>query len=75
MSDHLLRMQRIVSAEVASTSTLAWMCTTNLFTLLQIAKLLIIPFVCLVELFWLRRTFTPQTVMSILVVILGVGVV
>jgi solute carrier family 35 protein E3 len=51
------------------------MCTYHLFMSSQIAKLLIIPFVCLVELFWLRRTFTPQTVMSILVVILGVGVV
>jgi solute carrier family 35 protein E3 len=42
---------------------------------LQIAKLLIIPFVCLVELFWLRRSFSPQVVSSILVVIMGVGIV
>jgi solute carrier family 35 protein E3 len=41
----------------------------------QIAKLLIIPFVCMVELFWLRRSFTPQVTSAILVVILGVGIV
>jgi solute carrier family 35 protein E3 len=41
----------------------------------QIAKLLIIPFVCLVELFWMGRRFTTPVVCSILLVILGVAVV
>lgn len=41
----------------------------------QIAKLLIIPFVCLVELFWFGRRFTVPVVASILLVILGVAVV
>lgn len=41
----------------------------------QIAKLLIIPFVCLVELFWMKRRFTTPVVCSILTVVLGVGVV
>lgn len=41
----------------------------------QIAKLLIIPFVCIVELFWFGRRFTPPVVGSILLVILGVAVV
>lgn len=42
---------------------------------LQIAKLLIIPFVCLVELFWMKRRFTAPVVCSILVVVAGVAIV
>lgn len=42
---------------------------------LQIAKLLIIPFVCLVELFWMGRRFTVPVVGAIMLVILGVAVV
>ena len=42
---------------------------------LQIAKLLIIPFVCLVEKFYLGRKFTPSTVTSIIVVVTGVAIV
>jgi solute carrier family 35 protein E3 len=45
-----------------------------LLTLLQIAKLLIIPFVCFVESFFLGRTFTGEVVGSIVLVILGVAV-
>lgn len=41
----------------------------------QIAKLLIIPFVCLVELFWMKRRFTVPVVCSILVVVTGVAIV
>lgn len=42
---------------------------------MQVAKLLIIPFVCLVEKMWLGREFTSSAVTSILVVILGVTIV
>ncbi|KXZ46534.1 hypothetical protein GPECTOR_42g741 [Gonium pectorale] len=41
----------------------------------QISKLLIIPFVCLVEYIWFKRRFTPYTVLSILVVVAGVAIV
>eukprot|EP00878_Enallax_costatus_P005590 GHUV01005863.1.p1 GENE.GHUV01005863.1~~GHUV01005863.1.p1 ORF type:complete len:373 (+),score=114.70 GHUV01005863.1:591-1709(+) len=41
----------------------------------QIAKLLIIPFVCVVELFWMKRRFTAPVVASILVVVTGVAIV
>lgn len=41
----------------------------------QIAKLLIIPFVCLIERFYLGRTFSRETVMAILLVICGVAIV
>ena len=41
----------------------------------QIAKLLIIPFVCLVERFYLGRVFSREVVASILLVILGVAIV
>lgn len=41
----------------------------------QIAKLLIIPFVCLVEKFWLGRVFTSSVITSVIIVILGVAVV
>jgi solute carrier family 35 protein E3 len=43
--------------------------------LLQIAKLLIIPFVCVVELVWMKRQFTPRVVCSILTVVAGVAIV
>jgi hypothetical protein len=36
---------------------------------------MIIPFVCLVERFWLRRKFTGRVVLSVLIVFLGVSVV
>ena len=42
---------------------------------LQIAKLLIIPFVCLVEKFWLGRRFTPSVVTAITIVVIGVAIV
>eukprot|EP00884_Botryococcus_braunii_P023127 jgi/Botrbrau1/9499/Bobra.0252s0114.1 len=41
----------------------------------QIAKLMIIPFVCLVERFWLRRVFTGRVIIAVLVVFLGVSIV
>ncbi|KAG2427131.1 hypothetical protein HXX76_012641 [Chlamydomonas incerta] len=41
----------------------------------QISKLLIIPFVCLVEFVWFNRAFTVPMVGSILVVVVGVAVV
>jgi hypothetical protein len=41
----------------------------------QIAKLLIIPFVCLVEHFWLGKRFSVRVIMSVVTVVLGVGVV
>uniref|UniRef100_A0A7R9V8B6 Sugar phosphate transporter domain-containing protein n=1 Tax=Chlamydomonas euryale TaxID=1486919 RepID=A0A7R9V8B6_9CHLO len=41
----------------------------------QIAKLLIIPFVCVVEFVWMNRTFRPPVIGSILTVVLGVAVV
>ncbi|KAG2433591.1 hypothetical protein HYH02_012522 [Chlamydomonas schloesseri] len=41
----------------------------------QISKLLIIPFVCLVEYVWFARTFTAPMVLSILVVVVGVAIV
>lgn len=43
--------------------------------LLQIAKLMVIPFVCCVEFVWMGRRFTSAVVCSILVVIMGVAVV
>ena len=42
---------------------------------MQIAKLLIIPFVCLVEKFWLGKEFTRGVVTSVLVVVTGVAIV
>jgi solute carrier family 35 protein E3 len=42
---------------------------------MQIAKLLIIPFVCVVELVWLKRRFTGPVIGSVLTVIIGVGIV
>lgn len=44
-------------------------------TALQIAKLLIIPFVCLVEKLWLKRTFTSFSIFSIGLVVSGVSIV
>ncbi len=41
----------------------------------QIAKLLIIPFVCLIERFYLGRVFAREVVASILLVICGVAIV
>mmetsp|Transcript_17326 Transcript_17326/g.51879 ORF Transcript_17326/g.51879 Transcript_17326/m.51879 type:complete len:373 (-) Transcript_17326:506-1624(-) len=41
----------------------------------QIAKLLIVPFVCLVERFWLGKHFSKQVLASVATVILGVAVV
>ncbi|KAL3132232.1 hypothetical protein ABBQ32_008821 [Trebouxia sp. C0010 RCD-2024] len=47
----------------------------NPVSLYQIAKLLIVPFVCLVEKFWLGREFTRGIVIAVLVVVTGVAVV
>ncbi|KAK9817184.1 hypothetical protein WJX72_010758 [[Myrmecia] bisecta] len=47
----------------------------NPVALYQMAKLLVIPFICLVEYFWLKRTFTPPVLASIAVVIAGVAIV
>jgi solute carrier family 35 protein E3 len=41
----------------------------------QIAKLLIIPFVAVMELLWFRRRFTPEVVASMVVVVIGVSIV
>lgn len=41
----------------------------------QVAKLLIIPFVCIVELVWLKKTFTLPVVASVLTVVTGVAIV
>lgn len=41
----------------------------------QIAKLLIIPFVCLVEYVWLGRRFTPRVVAAVATVVVGVALV
>lgn len=41
----------------------------------QVAKLLIIPFVCMVERCWLGRTFTRPVILSMLVVVAGVAIV
>ncbi len=42
---------------------------------MQIAKLLIIPFVCLVERCWLGRVFTKPVILSVLTVVTGVAIV
>ncbi|KAK9863495.1 hypothetical protein WJX84_012193 [Apatococcus fuscideae] len=39
------------------------------------SKLLIIPFVCLVERFWLKRTFSRAVILSVAIVVGGVAVV
>jgi solute carrier family 35 protein E3 len=41
----------------------------------QIAKLLIIPFVCLVERFWLGKQFSGRVILSVITVVCGVGIV
>jgi solute carrier family 35, member E3 len=41
----------------------------------QIAKLLIIPFVCLVERFWLGKHFSRAVMGSVAVVVVGVAIV
>ncbi|KAL6768234.1 CGL7 [Auxenochlorella protothecoides x Auxenochlorella symbiontica] len=47
----------------------------NTVSFYQIAKLLIIPFVCFVEWFYMGRTFTREVATTILVVIIGVAIV
>ena len=42
---------------------------------MQIAKLLIIPFVCLVEHFWLGKTFSRAVIASVVTVVIGVAIV
>ncbi len=42
---------------------------------LQIAKLLVIPFVCLVERFYFGRIFSNQVLATIFTVIVGVSIV
>lgn len=41
----------------------------------QVAKLLVIPFVCMVEAVWFNRRFNTATLLSILTVIFGVATV
>ncbi len=41
----------------------------------QIAKLLVIPFVCFVEYTWFSRRFPPAVVAAVSVVAVGVGIV
>ena len=43
--------------------------------LVQVAKLLVIPFVCLVECCWLGRVFTKPVIASVLTVVMGVAIV
>lgn len=42
---------------------------------LQVAKLLVIPFVCMVEAVWFGRRFNTATLLSIMTVIVGVATV
>lgn len=46
-----------------------------MFPVDQIAKLLIIPCVCLIELFWWRKSFTTMELLSISIVTAGVAIV
>ena len=41
----------------------------------QVAKLLVIPFVCMIECCWLKRVFTWPVILSMLTVVAGVAVV
>jgi hypothetical protein len=41
----------------------------------QIAKLLIIPFVAIMEMVWFKRRFTPPVAASMVVVVIGVSIV
>jgi len=41
----------------------------------QISKLMIIPFVCFMEAFWMKRKFTLPIIASVMVVIAGVAIV
>jgi hypothetical protein len=50
-------------------------CAAVSLVLPQIAKLLIIPFVCMVEHFWLGKQFSVRVIMSVVTVVVGVGVV
>ncbi|GFR45742.1 hypothetical protein Agub_g7158 [Astrephomene gubernaculifera] len=67
----------IVFAIVASISiaSLNLSLLVNSVGFYQISKLLIIPFVCLVEYLWFKRKFTLPTVLCILVVVAGVAIV
>lgn len=49
--------------------------TFPLPSLAQVAKLLIIPFVCFLERFYMGRVFTREVAVAILLVIFGVGIV
>lgn len=49
--------------------------TPELSWLLQISKLLNIPFVALVEKFYLGKTFSPRVVSSMACVVVGVAIV
>ena len=42
---------------------------------MQIMKLMNIPFVCAVERFWLGKHFSTPVIVSVVVVVLGVGIV
>lgn len=48
---------------------------TNSVGFYQISKLMIIPFVCFMEAFWMKRKFTLPIIASVLVVIAGVAIV
>ncbi len=67
---HWLEIFRRLLAAMHSSLT-----AINVVCHVQIAKLLIVPFVCLVERFWLQRHFTRPVIASILVVVAGVGIV
>ena len=41
----------------------------------QVAKLLVIPFVCMIECWWLKRVFTRPVILSVVLVVAGVAVV
>jgi hypothetical protein len=41
----------------------------------QIAKLLIIPFVAVMEMIWFQKRFTPPVAASMVVVVIGVSIV
>jgi hypothetical protein len=59
----------------ASITHMTSLSTSECSPALQIAKLLIIPFVCMVELLYMRKRFSAPVVASIAVVIIGVAIV
>lgn len=57
---------------MATAAASAWCCCC---VALQVAKLLVIPFVCGVEAVWFKRKFNTATIMSIMAVMVGVATV